>query len=223
MHYILTNIYHTVIKLLFTSIIIIITPYIAKSWNWDNDTIPNSKFAAMAGINERTMFALDIAAIEAFTMNKRQKANLGYSLTFSRTAYQEFEEIDYACHNIYGEYNYFVLKGIFIGGRIGLNFNWVSEDSKAAYEEYLSERPLLLDTPTSFIGYSAAINAGIVYPVSPKVAIKVQGQIGTQLTNVTPGGVDIADLLFLRVTRSDYNIGFINLYGITAGIVLDIK
>lgn len=191
-------------------------------WMWSQDTLNNSKFGLMAGVNQEDHLMIDAALIDFSTMTDRMEANIGYSYFQASTEYNDFENFSFSSHNIYVDANYFFFKGFYIGGRVGLNFNWVPQDTRNSFTAFEEASGIIdMDSPVNFFGYAASANVGLVLPITENLAFKAQGQLGGIAANINRGSVGVTDFFFVPVSTSVFTgIRFFTTASVNLGVVL---
>jgi hypothetical protein len=117
-------------------------------------------------------------------ISNKLEANIGYLFFTNKTEYVGVNELEFSSHGLFIEGNYYFINGFYGGVRFALNFNWVDKESQEKFETYPDT-----DSPTFFTGNAIYGHFGYNLPISERVGIKLQGQIGLHNYQITEGWI----------------------------------
>ena len=135
------------------------------------------------GLSQNNFISGDLYVGMALPFEQQNvEVNLGYSFFRNKTEYQGVRDLKFNSHGLFLEGNYFIIHGLYGGVRFALNFNQVDKSSQAKFDDYS-----IVDSPTFFTGIAGYGQIGYRQPISNKLSLKVQGQVGIHNYKIAEG------------------------------------
>lgn len=148
-----------------------------------NDAKMRISFGAAGGISQHSSLSGDIYGGLVVPVNRNKlETNFGYSFFKNNTDYSGVKDLLFSSHGLFIEGNYYFTEGFYGGARFAINFNWVDKESQEKFKNYPDT-----DSPTFFPGTAGFAHLGYHLPISKKIGIKLQGQIGLHNYKITEG------------------------------------
>jgi len=144
---------------------------------------------ATGGISQKSYFSGDLYGGIILPVGKTSfEANVGYTTFANETSYQGVQELKFNSHGIFLEGNYYMIKGLYCGLRLALNFNNVTKDSQAKFKNYSD-----LDSPTTFFGKAVYGQIGYYQSLGERFGLRIQGQLGFHDYKISQGWIISSD------------------------------
>ncbi len=163
------------------------------------------------GVSQQNSLSGDIYGGIIMPVDKSKiELNCGYSFFKNNTNYSRIEDLEFSSHGLFMEGNYYIIDKLYGGLRFAVNFNWINKESQQKFNKYPD-----IDSPTFFSGLAGYAHLGYHQPITKKIGVKLQGQMGIHNYKIAEGSVlidnsssDIINLQFgiERHTELLYNV-----------------
>ena len=156
----------------------------------ETSPLPNKIiFGVTGGITQNSCLSGDIYGGYRFKNNSMlYETNFGYTFFKNSTRFDGFDNLFYASHGVFGEFNYLLTPRLFTGARASINMNFVDGKSQDNYELQSTK-----DAPTYFTGMAVFGQIGYNIFCCKSIDLRLKAQLGFQKYIIGTGAIYISN------------------------------
>jgi hypothetical protein len=139
--------------------------------------------AAFGGLGQKSSFNKSVTFKVEIPINaSRIVVDFGYINFKNSTSYLNEGGLKYNSQGFFLGSNYFITKNVYIGGRLGLDLNWVDDESQKKFDKYTD-----IDSPSFFLGKTIILLIGYEYKLSNSFSINFEPHLGLHNFDISEG------------------------------------